>query len=352
MSNLSNEYVMNYIAIDIGSGLVKFSNKDGRHFFPTEVGKSDSKDDFNYGFQPYEIIEHNNITWFTGHAAASHIKKTERTVSTKASWSETQGHLILLYSAIAKLHPKGFKGSMNIVTGLPIKTFREKVNSYKAKLVGKHAFRSNDCDYEVEIIEDKTIVLPQVIGLHFSNMLENRKSKVNWQAVKVGYIDPGTETIGFAVMEDGRYQDILSGGENTGLVKLARVLMKALKEGEHGWCPKDESDMLKALYKGYVEIFDDGTPKTIDLIEFSRQYTPNVYASALESIKSKWSSGKDMRIILGSGGGIYLDNFVKKTYPHAELLNKRVKKNETTNEKDIFDVVEGYATYAENVWSA
>lgn len=340
---------MSYIAIDVGSGLVKFSNSDGRSLFPSLVGKIKPADSFKLGLDDHQSIKVKDTHWMTGLAAQSYIDENSRIQATKSSWSETDGHLILLYSAISFLYPQGFKGIMRIVTGLPMKKYLKEVGNYTNKLIGIHKFSTPVHEYEVEFTEESTVVIPQVIGLHFSNMLKNEKGP-NWQELKIGYIDPGTQTTGWAVMDDGIFQNLLSDGEDVGLIKLALEIKKYLKS-KYDFTPTDNVVVLKALTKGYIDIWENNVQIRIDLVEVSQQFVPEVYKDVLNKILKMWNKAQDMHVVLSSGGGKYLINTVQKHIPHAVLLNKplKIKKGSVDNSNEaIYDVTEGYAVYAES----
>jgi hypothetical protein len=335
---------MSYVSIDVGSGLTKFANKEQRSLFPSLVGKCSEKDSFKLGVNEHQLLDIDGQFWMTGTAAQGYIEKTDLVVSTKKSWSETKGHLILIYSAIAYLHPSGFKGKMKIVTGLPIKKYVSEVENFKNKLIGIHKFKTSNFEYEVEFLKNTTIVIPQVVGLHFSNCLKNEKG--DWHNKKVSYIDPGTETIGYAVMDEGIFQSVLSDGDNVGLAKLA-IKIKGYLKSEHKWEAESDTVILKALTNGYIEIFEGNKPSKLNLIEIAQQFVPEVYKEPINNIMKKWNDAKDMHVVVSSGGGKYIIDAIKRRIPHATLLNKDIKSNDKY--EAIFDVVEGYSVYAESV---
>jgi len=340
---------MDYIAIDVGSGLVKFANKENRSMFPSLVGKINKEDSFKHGLEDHQQIQiaDKGTLWMTGSAAEGFVNEKDRTQSTKSSWSETDGHIILVYSAIALLYPNGFSGKMSIVTGLPMKKYKSEVKSFSKRLLGNHSFSTVSQKYEIEFTEKQTIVIPQVVGLHFSNMLKNAKAQ-NWQQIKVAYIDPGTQTTGWAVMDEGIFNNLLSDGENIGLIKLATEIKKYLKV-KHNFIPTDNVVILKALTKGYINIWENNKQVKIDLVDVAQQFVPEVYESVIKQIMAMWNDAKDMHVVVSSGGGQYLIDTIQKHIPHAVLLNKvKPKKGTTETNEAIFDVVEGYSVYAEN----
>jgi hypothetical protein len=330
-----------FVAIDIGSGLTKFSDGSAHHSFPSIVGSYNNHNDFSYDIKPYHEIHSDGKTWLTGPVALSYVKESQRSVTTKATWCEDRAQLILFYSVFANLHPDGYKGQVNVVSGLPMARFASHQKTHKKMFVGTHVFSTSKAKYELIIDDNNIEVLPQCIGLHFSNISNNRE--VKWGEHIVGYIDPGTHTTDFACVDNGAYMNVKSSGEDVGLYKLAKA-MKPILEEQYSWTP-DDNELLASLRKGVVLMHGD-KPETIDLREIAQICVPKVYAKLFDSIEAYWGNARSMHVLISSGGGHYILDHLKKRFPHAALLNKpkRGKEKEALNDA-IFDVVDGYAIY-------
>lgn len=339
-----------FVAIDIGSGLTKFSDGSKHDSFPSIVGSYDNQNDFSYDIKPYHEIKTDGKTWLTGPVAASYIKEGHRSVTTKATWCEDRAQIILFYSVFAKLHPDGYVGTVSVVTGLPIARFATLQHTHKKMFVGTHSFSTSKAKYELTIDENSIDVLPQAIGLHFSNIANNRDIK--WGEHIVGYVDPGSHTTGWACVDNGAYMNVKSSGEDVGLIKLAKA-MKPILEEQYAWFP-DDNELLASLRKGVVMMHGD-KPETIDLREVAQICVPKVYAKVFDSIEEYWGNARSMHVLVSSGGGHYILDHLKKRFAHATLLHKpkRGKEKEAFSDA-VFDVVDGYAIYgkakfAENV---
>lgn len=330
-----------FVAIDIGSGLTKFSDGNNHHAFPSIVGSYDNNSDFSYDIKPYHEIKTDGKTWLTGPVAASYIKEGQRSVTTKATWCEDRAQLILFYSVFANLYPDGYTGQVNVVSGLPMARFASHQKIHKSMFVGKHLFSTSKANYELTIDDSTIDVLPQAIGLHFSNIANNRE--VKWAEHIVSYVDAGTHTTGFACVDNGAYMNIKSHGEDVGLIKLAKAMKPILAE-QYNWSP-DDNELLASLRKGQVLMHGD-KPETIDLREVAQICVPKVYAKVFDSIEEYWGNGRSMHILVSSGGGHYILDHLRKRFPHAALLNKpkRGKEKEALSDA-VFDVVNGYAIY-------
>ena len=213
--------MINFLAIDIGSGLTKFTDGIKHEYFPSIVGKHNNNQEFGLGIEEHEIINVDNERWLVGETAKHYIEPGKLQVTTKSSWHKDPGQIILMYSAIAKLYPDGLTGNVALVSGLPTSRFAEKQKETINNLKGEHQFSTPNAHYQFTINDDHIAVLPQSIGLHFSNLIVNKNE--NWNDINVGYIDGGTFTTGYALIEEGKFNNLLSGGADIGMSKLAKA---------------------------------------------------------------------------------------------------------------------------------
>lgn len=170
---------------------------------------------------------------------------------------------------------------------------------------------------------------------------------------RFGYIDPGTYTLGWVAISDGMYESVISDGRQVGLKKLGEHVQKYLSE-TYQWSPRSQADILAALTKGKLEVFDKGKLIEIDLYEVSRQFINKIYGEVLNEIDKTWKGARDRRVYVGSGGGRYILELVQEKFPHAVLLSSTAKQRKSLadgyydfipNQSDVFDVVHGYLLY-------
>lgn len=337
---------MSFMAIDIGSGLTKCSGIEGDNFyFESLVGQHKEVSDFSFNVEPHFVLNVGDKRFLTGPAAKSYIEPDKRAVTAKATWCEDPNQVYLLYSAIAKAHPNGYKGEMIIVAGLPMSKFSKYHTIHKNLFIGTHKFSTPKHDYVVEILPENIEVFPQAVGLHFS-LLENR-SDGKWNEGEIGYVDPGTHTCGYAVVSKGVYNNLKSAndksaGAEAGMMKLAKLMKKELQE-QFDWDPETD-ELLDALRVGYVDIMGDKVTRII-LKDIAARYVPKVYGPVVEELVEKWAKARTMSVLVSSGGSSYIIDYIKRFIPHAELLHKTRKANEKVNEKALYDVVNGYRIY-------
>jgi hypothetical protein len=336
---------MSFLAIDIGSGLTKCSTGNEFFYFESLVGQQKDNKNFSFNVDPHHVIKVGDKQYMTGPAAKSYIPEGSMVVTTKSTWCTDPNQLILLYTAIAKQHPKGYKGEMIVVAGLPMARFTKYQSIHRDLFVGKHTFSTPTHDYHVEIPQENITVFPQAVGLYFS-LCETQKDS-DWNEGLTGLVDPGTHSTGYAVIEKGVYNNLKSADEqsvggNIGMMKLAKSMRKELAE-QYEWEPT-MPELLDALRIGHVDLYGE-KPQKIIMKDIAQRYVPQVYGEIINEIVAKWKGAKAIRVIISSGGGEYLADYVRKSIPHVQLLHKTRTAKDKINEAALFDVVRGYAIF-------
>lgn len=344
---------MSFMAIDIGSGLTKCSVDENMFYFESLVGTIKEIKDFSFNVANHHVIKVGDKQYLTGPAAKSYIQPEQLVVTAKATWCTDPNQLILLYSAIAKAYPNGYHGDMIVIAGLPMARFTQYQSVHKKLFIGTHKFSTPQHDYCVVIPEANIEVFPQAVGLHFS-LVETQRD-TDWNKGKTGLIDPGTHTLGYAVIDNGSYSHLnsaneKSAGASAGMMKLAKLMKNELSE-QYDWHP-NTAELLDALRIGYAEIFVGDKPVKILMKEIAQRYVPQVYGDVINEIVEKWDKGKATKCIISSGGGEYLIDYVRKYIPHAQLLQKTRTARDKINDMALFDVVRGYRIYGQRKYKS
>ena len=336
-----------YLAIDIGSGLTKVIHENGQFMFPSAGAVCANDKVFDDGVKPHEVIYWKDKRYVVGQYAYSMLKPEEREFGFSKTYYQRNIQKIYLFSAIAKIYPEGFEGSLALVTGLPVSVFADGQQIYTEALVGTHSFNNKDgAQYKVTFHKEATKVVPQATGLHFANLAD--APRAGHDKVRVGYLDPGTYTFGYSCIEENRYIHRDSGGFEVGLEKLANAMLPLLKD-LHGWEPRHIEDVLRALRLGKVEMFDHhGQSRIIDMVAVAEVAVPKVYGEAFEQIAKTWDV-QNMRVFISSGGGEYLFKTAQRYFPQIKLMHPNKKKGTHFNEDAIMDVCVGYAAFCKNL---
>lgn len=335
---------MTFLALDVGSGLTKYATeKNECGDIESAVGTLSDDNSFIMGVPEYMQIQVGQKRYLTALGALNNLDESKRATTTKALWCEDRNQLILFYSVIAKVFPEGFQGELQLVIGLPVSKYAKHHQNHKAMFVGEHQFKTPKSTYAITITDSSCAVLPQVIGLHFTN-LSLCKDKTTADG-HVGYVDPGTHSCGIACVTDGTYNSLRSAdekskGADAGLHKLAQQIKDELKTS-YGY-EGEQSEILKGLRKGYIQLHGEKNTK-INLKDVTERHVHKVYGPVIDEMLEKWKGGKTMTVLVSSGGGEYIIELIKKTFPHATLMRKPSRTGSSTD--PIYDVVKGYAIF-------
>lgn len=335
---------MTFLALDVGSGLTKYQNGKGEcGFIESAVGAVSDENAFIMGVPEHLQIKVGKKNYLTGLGALNNLDESKRVVTTKALWCEDHNQRILFYSVIAKLFPAGLKSALQLVVGLPVSKYTKHHKAHKAIFVGTHQFSTTSASYEITVEESDCAVLPQVIGLHFSN-LANSKEKRGEEG-HVGYIDPGTHSCGMACVTDGTYNSLRSAdekskGADAGLHKLAVCIKDELKTAYD--YEAETVEILKAFRRGHITLHGEKQTKVM-IKDITDRHVHRVYGGVMAEMIDKWKGGRTMMVYVSSGGGEYIIDYVKKSFPHASLIHP--SKKGVMSPDAIYDVVKGYGIY-------
>ena len=293
---------MAFLALDIGSGLTKYCTLKGEcGDIISAVGQVTDPAGFTLGVPDHLQIQCEGKAFLIGIGAINNIEEHKRTVTTKALWCEDRAQLKLFYSVVAKLYPDGLTDSVQLVVGLPVSKFAKHHETHKKMFVGLHKFKTPNASYEINVADSDCAVLPQVVGLHFTNLsISSDKSVLEGH---VGYIDPGTHSCGIACVSDGVYNalrsaDDKSKGSDAGLHKLAMAIKDELRTtfGYEG----EVSEILKGLRQGFIPLHGEKQSKIV-LKDVTDRHVHKVYAGVVDEMAEKWKGGKTMRVVISSG---------------------------------------------------
>lgn len=335
---------MTFLSLDVGSGLTKYATADNKcGDIESAVGSISDENSFIMGVPDHMQIQVGQKKYLTATGALNNLDESKRAVTTKALWCEDRNQLVLFYSVIAKLFPEGLTGPVDLVVGLPVSKYAKHHKNHKAMFVGEHKFKTPSSDYCITVTDERCAVLPQVVGLHFTNLSLGKDKSMD--DGHIGYVDPGTHSCGIACVTDGTYNSLRSAdekskGADAGLHKLAQQIKDELKTS-YGY-EGEQSEILKGLRKGHIQLHGEKNIK-INMKDVTERHVHKVYGPVVEEMLEKWKGGKTMTVLVSSGGGEYIIDFIKKHFPHASLMRKSTKSGALND--PIYDVVKGYAIY-------
>jgi hypothetical protein len=322
------------IALDIGSGYVKAKLKAKRISFPSAVGQIDAKDIEN------SFLDENDSTllctkenqWLYGQSAIGNIHPDKHSNTLNQNWCLSDGHLVLIYAAIAELIGKSYTGNIVLYTGIPAKTYFKNKAKFVEKLVGKHQFTVGELKFSITIKDENAVVLPQAYGLFASEMLSTQPKDLEQFKCRRAYIDIGTYTTGLAMVMNKQLEQWTTGGVELGGSNLASKIQQYCYSN-YGYTPS-KNEVYDILISGHI--VNCGKTLNIEeqIIGFARELCHE--NGLFVEIEKLWGKAKNAVIKLGGGPSRYFFLPLKEVLPHIEMV---------TGEDTIWSVLDGIDSY-------
>lgn len=319
------------IAIDVGSGMTNVVRGKLEVALPSEVGVFETNnwvtDELRAG-----LVEFDGKKYSVGADAVAMIAPEHRFDTLSKDWCMTDGYLALMYASIAKVVPKGYKGKLNLCTGLPIATISEYSTELLKRLVGKHQFKIGPDSYHIEINDTKNRlkIIPQALGLYFFELSQ----KINREG-KVAYFDFGTFTYGIGFIDNNKFSAYRSKGGEIGGAQLSRRLGELVLEHKH--FKLDQDAAKRALAESKITL----NGRCHDLSELIELAASNLMNDVLVELKDKWGGALDVTPVVGGGHGEHFYGIVKEHFLSAVKVN--------SDDRGMFDVVRGYQAYHQSL---
>lgn len=310
------------VSVDVGSGYTKWRAQDRRGLFPSSVGALD-KDRFHLNGTA-QTVRMAEGRFAVAEYAEAHIEPSKRGNTLTREWPFSQEWMALLFSAIAQAAPKGYKGDVFLATGLPTAVHGEDAPKLKAHLIGNHKFGTESGEYSINFRADRLWVIPQVMGV-FLNALNSQPALAN---SRVGVIDPGTLTTGYAIVDNLNFRSIDSGGDTVGVSRVIALLQHYLADCYGMSCTPER---VRTLLADRELVYRD---KRISIGTIIDDFASDVMFPLIQRIDAHWSGARDIPIILGGGGAKVFANAFRRIWPHIKVP--------ASDSLTIYDVVDGF----------
>lgn len=292
------------IAIDIGSGITNVKTDERELLFPSRVCVAPPKWQQHFGATQARVCRFNNKDWLIGDAVRAIGGEAENTLSD--TWAESEGWLVLLYSALAELN---VSGEIHIATGLPQAVYKQQKTGLVDRLVGVHRFTVNGVDRSVTILSAH--VVPQATAALMYQATQDAN-----MAGDAGCIDIGTYTTGLAVI-DMDTQSLIerrSTGRQLGVATLLSGLESYLNRRYN--LQLDGPRLMGALQHQQVRYRGE----VIDLSGVIANIAIQEAKPMLDFIQDVWAGGADLDVFLAGGGADYYAPAVRSVVPHAQVI--------------------------------
>ncbi len=310
------------VGIDVGYAFVKFVGDNGiRGIFPSIVGTPESAefslDDANSSIQ----IKYGGHSWNVGLGAIQQSDIAYRQESRE--WISGEEYGVLIAAAFSQLlADESDEIELSVVTGLPVRYYKDDVNKDKEKLQsrfnGKHAIERIGRNTLIVTVES-CIVIPQPIGTLLDVGLDDTGLKANAEIItgNTGIIDIGGNTTNF--LHARGFEDVNPETDSIdlGAWDIMRRVRPGVSELAPGLAEIDDHQLMDAIIVGSVK----HRGEVIDISDVVIAACEPIAAGIFNHAVQIWPGGGASldRILLTGGGSKLLGELVKDKLDHSVI---------------------------------
>lgn len=334
---------MEYLGVDVGFGYTKAYNGERSIIFKSILG--DAADiQFQSGFSEGGMLENLHVTvdgrdYYVGDMAEKQSNVREFTLD--------QNTLLTNFAKVMALTATAcYVGSsgreISLVTGLPIRFFKQQRARYVQMLEGSHTVilhGREDGDQEKNIDIRKVRVLPQPFGSVF-NLLMNDHGRIVDRDVarqKFGVIDIGFRTTDYTITDRLRYIERGSRTTDTGISKAFSLISRKIQE--QTGINIELFRLFEPVRSGEIRI----RGKEHSLKELRDQVLKQLAIAIVSDMERLWVDDWDLEFILLAGGGS-----ADLAPMLEELIEGRCRMVSTDTDQRLGNVI-GYLKYAKYI---
>jgi len=333
------------LAIDVGYATTKFAVRDPKgdkiisNRFFSLVGTADRI--FHKEKLPPLSMEYGHITFldrddknsFYIHTLTKH-SNVPLPILYK-DWIKDTPFLVLARAAMGiALRKSGisdgqkFSADVNIVTGLPVEYFtrQQDVREISGVLTGRHKFRLDNCDFDLNVTCSEDNVLPQPSGAYHDILLTDA-STFNPDFLDynfVGIVDVGNSTTDLAIFDEDEYMSSESTSKAIGVSKFFNsVINKIAIEYDVRLTPSKVESMIRS---GDMKVSVKGSRVDVSsIVDCKRRESADAICYWISSV---WASRNSMDGIFVAGGGAdVFRNEILQHFPEAKFVSDGTKSN-------------------------
>ncbi|MBW7997841.1 MAG: ParM/StbA family protein [Candidatus Glassbacteria bacterium] len=333
---------MEYLGVDVGFGYTKAFDGDRSVIFKSIIG--DATDiQFHSGFSEGSELENLHVEldgkqFYVGDMAEKQSNVREFTLD-QNTLLENSAKILALTSLSLFTGPT--VREFSLVTGLPIRYFKQYRAKFQQMLEGSHKLRMyTQGEAEERSIEIRKVrILPQPFGAVFNLMMNNHGRIVDKEVArqKFGVIDIGFRTTDYTITDRLRYIERGSRTTDTGISKAFSLISRKIQE---------QSGVNIELYRLFEPVKNGSIRirgKEFGLAELRDEVMRQLSTAIINDMERLWVEDWDLEFILLSGGGAadlapILENIIDGT---TRVLN-------TDTDMRLTNVV-GYLKYAKYI---
>lgn len=333
---------MEYLGVDVGFGYTKSYDGDHSFIFKSIIGDA-TEIQFQSGFSEGGELENLHVTvddkdYYVGDLAEKQSNVRDFTLD-QNTLVENNAKILALTSLAFFSGPASREYS--VVTGLPIRYFKQYRSRYVDMLEGKHKILLHIRNEAQEKILDikKARVLPQPFGAVF-NLLMNDHGRIVDRDVarqKFGIIDIGFRTTDYTITDRLRYIERGSRTTDTGISKAFSLINRKIQE---------QSGVNVELYRLFDPVKQGRIRirgKEFSLTELRDEVMKQLSTAIVSDMERLWVEDWDLEFILLTGGG------AEDLAPYLEkALEGQTRLISTESDLRMANVV-GYLKYAKYI---
>ena len=297
---------MEVLGIDIGFGFTKATNGKDTLIFKSLFGEA-AELQFWADFGAEGSTDHIHVTidgesYFVGDLAEQQSSVLHYTLDQEKLITEYVKILSLTVAGMFIPEGESTNAPINVVSGLPIGSFKENHERFNELLTGQHTvtYHSHDGKESTKKITiNKVRMLPQPMGSLLNLMMDENGKILDKELAgqKVGLVDIGFRTTDFAILDRMRYINRGSKTIDTGISKGFSVIANKLQE---------KCNVNVELYRLY-QAAETGSIKMrghgFSFAKVRDQVYSQLASSIANEISRLWADDWDIDTIIISGGG-------------------------------------------------
>lgn len=334
---------MDYLGVDVGFGYTKAYNGDRSIIFKSILG--DATDiQFQSGFSEGGALENLHIAvdgrdYYVGDMAEKQSNVREFTLD--------QNTLLTNFAKVMALTATScFAGAtsreISLVTGLPIRYFKQQRARYVQMLEGVHhvVLHAREEQEQEKTLDIRRVrVLPQPFGSVF-NLLMNDHGRIVDRDVarqKFGVIDIGFRTTDYTITDRLRYIERGSRTTDTGISKAFSLISRKIME--QTGVNIELFRLFDPVRKGQIRI----RGSEMSLVDLREQVLRQLATAIVSDMERLWTDDWDLEFILLAGGGS-----ADLAPVLEELIEGRTRMVSTDTDQRLGNVI-GYLKYAKYI---
>ena len=293
---------MEYLGVDVGFGYTKAYDGDRSVIFKSIIGDA-AEIQFQSGFSEGGELENLHLTiddkeYYVGDMAEKQSNVREFTLDQNTLLENSAK--VMALTALALFTSQGSR-EFSVVTGLPIRYFKQYRTRYVNMLEGQHKVITH---YHGES-QEKTIdirkvrVLPQPFGSVFKLLMNNHGRIVDKDVArqKFGIIDIGFRTTDYSITDRLRYIERGSRTTDTGISKAFSLISRKILE--QSGINVELFRLFEPVKKGRIRI----RGKEFSLADLREEVMRQLSTAIVSDMERLWVDDWDVEFVLLTGGG-------------------------------------------------